>query len=108
MSDLGAPAPSFAPGRPPGLFFCGRSIRRRPDVGSRHMNWAVSRGPLLERSAELARIEAALGEARLGHGRFLMIEGPPGIGKTALLAAARAAAADAQMCVLRSRGTELE
>jgi DNA-binding CsgD family transcriptional regulator len=70
------------------------------------MNWA--RGPLLERSAELARIEAALGEARQGRGRFLVIEGPAGIGKTALLAAARAAASDAGMCVLRSRGTELE
>jgi DNA-binding CsgD family transcriptional regulator len=70
------------------------------------MNWA--RGPLLERSAELARIEAALGEARRGRGRFLVIEGPAGIGKTALLAAARAAASDTAMCVLRSRGTELE
>ena len=72
------------------------------------MNWAAARGPLLERSAELARIEAALGEARLGHGRFVVIEGPAGIGKTALLAAARAAAAESEMCVLRSRGTELE
>ena len=72
------------------------------------MNWAGSRGPLLERSAELARIEAALGEARLGRGRFVVIEGPAGIGKTALLAAARAAAAEGEMCVLRSRGTELE
>src|SRR5690349_7630312 len=60
-----------------------------PAVGSRHMNGA--NGPLLERSAELARIEAALGEARRGRGRFLVIEGPPGIGKTALLTAARAA-----------------
>jgi len=72
------------------------------------MNWAAARGPLLERSAEVARMEAALGEARLGHGRFVVIEGPAGIGKTALLAAARAAAAERQMCVLRSRGTELE
>jgi len=37
-----------------------------------------------------------------------VIEGPAGIGKTALLAAARAAATDAGMRVLRSRGTELE
>jgi predicted ATPase len=72
------------------------------------MNWAAARGPLLERSAELARMEAALGEARLGRGRFVVIEGPAGIGKTALLAAARTAAADREMCVLRSRGTELE
>src|SRR5215475_3554568 len=72
------------------------------------MNRALARAPLLERSAELARIEAALGEAREGRGRFVVIEGPAGIGKTALLAAARASAADAEMCVLRSRGTELE
>jgi DNA-binding CsgD family transcriptional regulator len=72
------------------------------------MNWAAARAPLLERSAELARLEAALGEARLGRGRFVVIEGPAGIGKTALLAAARAAAGDSEMCVLRSRGTELE
>jgi DNA-binding CsgD family transcriptional regulator len=72
------------------------------------MNRAVAGAPMLERSAELARIETALGEARLGRGRFVVIEGPAGIGKTALLAAARASAADAEMCVLRSRGTELE
>jgi DNA-binding CsgD family transcriptional regulator len=37
-----------------------------------------------------------------------VIEGPAGIGKTALLAAARTAAAEGGMRVLRSRGTELE
>src|SRR6266566_9143063 len=63
---------------------------------------------LLERSEELARIESALAEARAGRGTFVVIEGPAGIGKTALLAAARKAAADGGMRVLRSRGTELE
>src|SRR3954453_1948821 len=63
---------------------------------------------LLERSDELARIELALAEAREGHGRFVVIEGPAGIGKTALLAEVRTAAADGGMRVLRSRGTELE
>ena len=65
-------------------------------------------GQLLERSEELARIESALAEARAGRGTFVVIEGPAGIGKTALLAAARTAAADSGMRVLRSRGTELE
>ena len=64
--------------------------------------------PLLERREELERIEAALTEARTGRGTFVVIEGPAGIGKTALLAAARATAADSGMRVLRSRGTELE
>jgi DNA-binding CsgD family transcriptional regulator len=63
---------------------------------------------LLERSGELARIKSALTEARAGRGTFVLIEGPPGIGKTALLAAARTAAADSGMRVLRSRGAELE
>ena len=65
-------------------------------------------GPLLERSVELARIESVLGGARDRGGRFVVVEGPAGIGKTELLAAARRSAADQGMRVLRSRGTELE
>jgi DNA-binding CsgD family transcriptional regulator len=72
------------------------------------MNQAAATGQLLERSEELARIESALAEARSGRGTFVVIEGPAGMGKTALLAAARTAAADGGMRVLRSRGTELE
>ena len=64
--------------------------------------------PLLERSEELARIESAFARARTGRGSFLVIEGPAGIGKTAVLSAARAAAAGQEMRVLRSRGAELE
>jgi DNA-binding CsgD family transcriptional regulator len=72
------------------------------------MKEAATTGQLLERSEELARIESALAEARSGRGTFVVIEGPAGIGKTALLAAARTSAADGGMRVLRSRGTELE
>ena len=72
------------------------------------MREAAATGQLIERSEELARIESALGEARTGHGTFLVIEGPAGIGKSALLAAARTVAADGGMRVLRARGTELE
>jgi DNA-binding CsgD family transcriptional regulator len=72
------------------------------------MKVAAATGPLLERNEELARIESALAEARTERGRFLVIEGPAGIGKTALLAAARTAASEGGMRVLRSRGTELE
>src|SRR5512133_2301705 len=63
---------------------------------------------LLERHEELATIESGLSRARAGFGSFVVVEGPPGIGKTALLAAARTAAVDDGMRVLRSRGTELE
>jgi DNA-binding CsgD family transcriptional regulator len=64
--------------------------------------------PLLERGEELGRIAAALEEARRHRGRFVVVEGPAGIGKTALLKALRASATRAGMRVLRSRGTELE
>src|SRR5512132_1679454 len=63
---------------------------------------------LLERHEELTTIESALGRARAGSGSFVVVEGPAGIGKTALLAAARTAATDEGMRVLRSRGTQLE
>src|SRR5215471_12608082 len=72
------------------------------------MHAAATTEPLLERGAELARIESALVEACAGRGRFLVVEGPAGIGKTALLAEARAAATQRGMRVLRARGTELE
>ena len=63
---------------------------------------------LLERSEELVRIESALARGREGRGSFVVIEGPAGIGKTAILAAARDAAEGKGMRVLRSRGAELE
>ena len=72
------------------------------------MKVAAATEPLLERNAELARIRSALSKACRGRGRFLVIEGPAGIGKTALLAETRTAAVRGGMRVLRSRGTELE
>jgi DNA-binding CsgD family transcriptional regulator len=61
---------------------------------------------LLGRREELARIEQALAEARLGHGQALVIEGEPGIGKTELLAYAAAAAPE--MSVLSAHGVQFE
>ncbi|HEX3266958.1 MAG TPA: AAA family ATPase, partial [Gaiellaceae bacterium] len=72
------------------------------------MSVAAAAEPLLERSEALARIESALADARTGRGRFVVVEGQAGIGKTALLAATRTTAAESGMRVLRSRGTELE
>src|SRR5262249_11402604 len=72
------------------------------------MGGVTATGPLLERSEELAQVESALADARAGRGRLVVVEGPAGIGKTALLAAAREAAVTSGMRVLRSRGTELE
>ena len=72
------------------------------------MKVAAPTGGLLERNDELARIDSALADARTGRGRFVVVEGPAGIGKTAVLAAARTAAAESGMRVLRSRATEME
>ena len=63
---------------------------------------------LLERRQELNRIESVLAEAWNGRGSFVVVEGPAGIGKTALLGAARAAAVESGIRVLRARGAELE
>jgi len=63
---------------------------------------------LMQREAELSRTADALVGAREGHGSALLIEGPAGIGKTALLAAARQRAEEGGMLVLAGRGTELE
>jgi DNA-binding CsgD family transcriptional regulator len=80
----------------------------RDASGTRPVLGEATARPLLERRQELARIESALEDACAGGGRFVVVEGPAGIGKTALLAAARTAAVDHGMRVLRSRGAELE
>ena len=63
---------------------------------------------LLEREAQVAALEALAGAARSGGGRFAVIEGSAGIGKTRLLAEAREIAGTAEMRVLAARGGELE
>jgi DNA-binding CsgD family transcriptional regulator len=63
---------------------------------------------LLERESELDAIEAALGVAAEGEGQLLVLEGEAGIGKSALLRAARAAAEESGARVLAARGGELE
>ena len=65
-------------------------------------------GLLLERDRELERIRRFLQRARQGHGGALVVEGPAGIGKTTLLAAARDTAGSEGFRVLRARGAELE
>src|SRR5262245_993274 len=63
---------------------------------------------LLEREVQVAALRAVTEAARGGGGRFVVIEGSAGIGKTRLLAEARAIARSAGMRVLASRGGELE
>ena len=57
---------------------------------------------LLEREAQVAALQALAEAARGGGGRFVVIEGSAGIGKTRLLAEARAMAGSAGMRVLAS------
>jgi DNA-binding CsgD family transcriptional regulator len=63
---------------------------------------------LLERESELAEISRHLGRAEAGDAGTLMLEGPAGIGKTALLTAARDQARRAGMATLTARAGEFE
>ncbi len=69
---------------------------------------AAGSGGLLERDAELARLAALLGEAAAGAGAVAAIEGPAGIGKTALIEAVHGLAADRGVRSLLARGRVLE
>ncbi|MBJ7331170.1 MAG: AAA family ATPase [Solirubrobacteraceae bacterium] len=62
---------------------------------------------LLERDHELAAVDDLLASAAAGEGRFVLIEGPAGIGKSRVLAEVRKRAGS-RMRVLSARGGELE
>jgi DNA-binding NarL/FixJ family response regulator len=63
---------------------------------------------LLDRDAELAALGAEIAAARSGDGRVMIVEGPAGIGKSSLLAAAAHVARADGAVVLRARGGPLE
>ena len=63
---------------------------------------------LVERDREVAALDALVDAATRGDGRAVLIEGPAGIGKSALLADARRRAGDVGALVLAGRGSELE
>src|SRR5919106_1050790 len=63
---------------------------------------------LLERELELAEISRCVAAAGAGEGGSLVLEGPAGIGKTALLTVARERARRAGMATLTARAGELE
>jgi tetratricopeptide (TPR) repeat protein len=56
---------------------------------------ALAPGELVGRQEELASLDAALASAAAGTGRLVLLEGPPGIGKTAVAEAAAARARSA-------------
>jgi ATP/maltotriose-dependent transcriptional regulator MalT len=65
-------------------------------------------GPLLERENELSRLEGLLNVAVAGSGALAVIEGPAGIGKSALICEFEARCKSGNVRVFRARGTDLE
>jgi DNA-binding CsgD family transcriptional regulator len=63
---------------------------------------------LLEREAEVEAVARAIAQAAGGAGSVVMVEGPAGVGRTALLDAARDAATGAGVLSLRARGADFE
>lgn len=63
---------------------------------------------LIERGTELGEIDRALTRARQGSASLRLFEGPPGIGKTALLELARERASEGGLGVLQASGAEQE
>lgn len=63
---------------------------------------------LLERDSQLEALDAALLAAGEGHGRTVLVEGPAGSGKTALLQVAAARAPAHGLRSLTARGSEIE
>ena len=64
--------------------------------------------PLLERELELRELADALTDAEERRGRVVLVEAPAGLGKTSVLWAASAAAADAGFACRRARASDLE
>ncbi|HEX4108754.1 MAG TPA: AAA family ATPase [Solirubrobacteraceae bacterium] len=63
---------------------------------------------LIEREQELLVLEKVLYDAQAGHGGLVAVGGPPGIGKSRVLEAARERGLEAGMQVLHARGHALE
>jgi DNA-binding CsgD family transcriptional regulator/energy-coupling factor transporter ATP-binding protein EcfA2 len=60
------------------------------------------------RDTEVALIEAAIDRAKAGSGEFVILDGPPGAGRSKLLSLAAELGVDREMRVLRATGHESE
>jgi DNA-binding CsgD family transcriptional regulator len=82
---------------------------RTQDAAAGRRGLSPAKAPLLlEREHELAALERAVGAAADGAGQIVVVEGPPGVGKTRLLADAREEAHGLGLLVLEGRGAEFE
>ena len=88
----------------------GRQVRPGTDVMSAEPRTARrTRTPqLVERDSELAELSERLEAVRAGAGSVVVIEGPAGVGKSALLDFACGRASDRDIRVLTGRGSEFE
>jgi DNA-binding CsgD family transcriptional regulator len=86
----------------------------RPSAGAgspeaqRKTGEPVERTRLLERDRDLKEISDGVARAHGGEGATVLVEGPAGSGKSALLAAALTRAAGTDALILRAVGAELE
>ena len=71
------------------------------------MTAATQPGALIGRNRELTRLVDLIRAAAAGRGSAVLIEGEPGIGKSSLVRAALAEAADARCAVFWGSGDEL-
>jgi DNA-binding CsgD family transcriptional regulator len=80
-----------------------------PERRGRRSAAQVSEPPrLLEREREQEALASVVAAAAEGAGQMVVVEGPPGVGKTRLLADAKADARRSGALVLDGRGAELE
>jgi DNA-binding NarL/FixJ family response regulator len=68
----------------------------------------LRQGVLLDRESESEHIKKALNDGRRGNGALLVVEGPTGVGKSALLRLARGLALDSGALVLHAQADEFE
>ncbi len=80
----------------------------RAHGGARGMTEVAEPPPLLERDGEVTALGGLVTRAVAGDARFVLVEGPAGIGKSRLMGEVRRQGAAAGMRVLAARGSELE